>query len=78
MLGHEPEKFPLGMKQGPKVVIPLRPPSSRHWNIDSDLAFTIAVDTHRRQHEAKTHSRSLRGLRSLPDRHLLPRGLLRP
>ena len=41
------------MRQGPKVAIPLRPPSSRHWNIDSDLIFTIAVDTHRRQHEAK-------------------------
>ena len=29
------------------------PPSSRHWNIDSDLSFAIAVDTHRRWHEAK-------------------------
>ena len=53
MLEHEPEKFPLSMQQGPKVVIPLRPPSSRHWNIDSDLIFAIAVDTHRRRHEAK-------------------------
>ena len=53
MLEHEPETFPPSMRQGPKVVIPLRPPSSRHWNIDSDLTFTIAVDTHRRQHEAK-------------------------
>ena len=53
MLEHEPEKFPLSMQQGPKVVIPLRPPSSRHWNIDSDLIFAIAVDTHCRQHEAK-------------------------
>ena len=41
------------MWQGPKVAIPLRPPSSRHWNIDSDLAFTIAVDTHCRRYEAK-------------------------
>ena len=41
------------MRQGSKVAIPLRPPSSRHWNIDSDLTFTIAVDTHRRRHEAK-------------------------
>ena len=53
MLEHEPEKFPPSMRQGPKVVIPLRPPSSRHWNIDSDLTFTIAVDTHHQQHEAK-------------------------
>ena len=53
MLEHEPEKFPPSMRQGPKVVIPLRPPSSRHWNIDSDLTFALVVDTHRRQHEAK-------------------------
>ena len=53
MLEHELEKFPQSMQQGPKVAIPLRPPSSRHWNIDSDLIFTIAVDTHRRWHEAK-------------------------
>ena len=53
MLEHEPEKFPPSMRQGSKVVIPLRPPSSRHWNIDSDLIFTMAVDTHRRRHEAK-------------------------
>ena len=53
MLEHEPEKFPLSMRQGPKVAIPLRPPSSRHWNIDSDLIFAMVVDTHRRQHETK-------------------------
>ena len=53
MLEHEPEKFPPSMWQGSKVAIPLRPPSSRHWNIDSDLIFTIVVDTHCRRHEAK-------------------------
>ena len=53
VLEHEPEKLPPSMQQGPKVAIPLRPPSSRHWNIDSDLIFTIAVDTHRWQYEAK-------------------------
>ena len=53
MLEHEPEKFPPSMQQGLKVAIPLRPPSSRHWNIDSDLIFTIAVDTHCRRYEAK-------------------------
>ena len=53
MLEYEQEKFPQSMQQGPKVVIPLRPPSSRHWNIESDLIFTIAVDTHRRWREAK-------------------------
>ena len=59
MLEHEPEKFPLSMQPGPKVAIPLRPPSSRHWNIDSDLIFTIAVDTHRWQHEAKKTGQDL-------------------
>ena len=53
MLEYEPEKFPQSMRQGPKVAIPLRPPSNRHWNIESDLIFTIAVDTHRRRREAK-------------------------
>ena len=53
MLEHEPEKFPPSMQQGTKLVIPLRPPSSRHWNIDSDLILAIAVDTHHRRHEAK-------------------------
>ena len=78
MLEHEPEKFPPSMRQGPKVAIPLRPPSSRHWNIDSDLIFAIAVDTHRRRHEAKIKNGSPWGLRSLPKRHLLLRGLLWP
>ena len=41
------------LQQGPKVAIPLRSPYSRHWNIETDLSFTIAVDTHRRRHEAK-------------------------
>ena len=53
MLEYELEKFPQSMQQGPKVAIPLRPPSSRHWNIESDLIFTIVVDTHRWRHEAK-------------------------
>ena len=53
MLEYEPEKFPQSMRQGPKVAIPLRPPSSRHWNIESDLIFTIAVDIHRWWREAK-------------------------
>ena len=30
MLEYEPEKFPQSMRQGPKMAIPLRPPSSEH------------------------------------------------
>ena len=82
MLEYEPEKFPQSMRQGPKVAIPLRPPSSRHRNVESDLIFTIAVDTHQRQCEAKRagqdKEQSLRGLRSLPERCLPLRGLLWP
>ena len=59
MLEHEPEKLHLSVRQGPKVAIPLRPPSSRHWNIDSDLSFTIAVDTHHQQYEAKNTGQDL-------------------
>ena len=53
MLEYEPKKFPQSMRQGPKVTIHLRPPSSRHWNIESNLIFTIAVDTHQWWCEAK-------------------------
>ena len=53
MLEYEPEKFPQSMRQGPKIAIPLRPPSSLHWNIESDLMFTITVDTNRWRLEAK-------------------------
>ena len=53
MLKHVPEKLSPNLQQGPKVAIPLRSPYSRHWNIESDLSFTIVVDTHRWQHEAK-------------------------
>ena len=53
MLKHVPEKLPLNLWQGSKVAIPVTSPSSRHWNIDSDLTFGLAVDTHRRRHEAK-------------------------
>ena len=53
MLEYEPEKFPQSMQQGPKIAVPLRPPSSLHWNIESDLMFTITVDTNRWWLEAK-------------------------
>ena len=35
------------------MAIPLRPPSSRHWNIESNLTLTLAMDTHQRRLEAK-------------------------
>ena len=45
MLVYESEKFPPSMQQGPKIAVSLRPPSSLHWNIESDLIFTITMDT---------------------------------
>ena len=53
MLEYEPEKFPQSMRQGPKIVISLRPPSSLHWNIESDLILTIMMNTNRRWLEAE-------------------------
>ena len=41
MLEYELEKFPQSMRQGPKMAIPLRPPSSEHWNIESDLILPL-------------------------------------
>ena len=59
MLKHVPEKLPPNLQQGLKVAIPLKSPSSRHWKMDSDLTFGLAVDTHHRRHEAKETSQDL-------------------
>ena len=53
MLEYEQEKFPQSLMQGPKMAINLRPPSSDHWNIVSDLVLPLTVDMYRQQHEAK-------------------------
>ena len=53
MLEYEQEKFPQSLMQGPKMVISLRPPSSNHWNIISDLVLPLTVDKYKQWHEAK-------------------------
>ena len=53
MLEYEQEKFPQSLLQGPKMSINLRPPSSEHWNINSDLILPLTMDTYQWQHEAK-------------------------
>ena len=53
MLEHEQEKFPQSLLQGPKMSISLQPPSSEHWNIDSDLILPLTIDTYQRRREAK-------------------------
>ena len=57
----EPEKFPQGLMQGPKMAINLRLPSSDHWNIASNLILPLTVDTFRWQHEAKRVEQDLKG-----------------
>ena len=61
MLEYEPEKFPQGLMQGPKMAINLRPPSGAHWNIASDLVLPLAIDTFRQQREAKCMAQGLEG-----------------
>ena len=53
MLEYEPERFSQSMRQGPKMSITLRPPSSEHWNIESDLMLTVTMETYRQRCEAK-------------------------
>ena len=53
MLEYEKEKFPQRLLQGSKMLINLQPPSSEHWNIDSDLILPLAIDTYKRRREAK-------------------------
>ena len=52
MLEYEQEKFPQSLMQGPKMAINLRPPSSDHWNIASDLVLPLTVDKYKQQREA--------------------------
>ena len=44
-LEYEPERLPPDLMQGQKMAINLRPPSSNHWNIVSDLVFPLMIDT---------------------------------
>ena len=79
MLKHVPEKLPLNLWQGPKVSIPLKSPSSRHWNMDSDLTFGLEVDTHRQRHEAKETGQNpqqeLAGAEESPRHAPIPEGV---
>ena len=53
MLEYEQEKFSQSLLQGPKMSISLQPPSSEHWNIDSDLILPLMIDTYQQRCEAK-------------------------
>ena len=47
LLEYESEKFPQGLRQGQKRALSLKPPSTDHWNIASDLILTLALDESR-------------------------------
>ena len=53
MLEYKQEKFPQSLMQGPKMAINLRPPSSDHWNIISDLILPLTVDKYKQRCEVK-------------------------
>ena len=61
MLEYKPEKFPQGLMHGPKMMMNLKPSSVDHWNITSDLALPLAMDTFRQQREAKWTAQGLEG-----------------
>ena len=44
LLKYESEKFPQGLRQGQKRALSLKPPSTDHWNIASDLVLPLALD----------------------------------
>ena len=48
LLKYESEKFPQGLRQGQKRALSLKPPSTDHWNIASDLVLPLALDECRR------------------------------
>ena len=77
MLEYEPEKFPQGLMQGPKMAITLRPPSSNHWNITTDLVLPLLVDTFRWWREDKLVAQGLgeesEGAKASPKEALVPR-----
>ena len=45
MLEYKPERIPQELMQGQKMAVNLRPPSSNHWNIVSDLVLPLMIDT---------------------------------
>ena len=44
LLEYESKKFPQGLRQGQKRALGLKPPSTNHWNIASDLVLPLALD----------------------------------
>ena len=61
LLEYELEKFPQGLRQGQKRVLGLKPPSSDHWNIASDLVLPLELDECKQWREAQQVVQGLEG-----------------
>ena len=61
LLKYESEKLPQGLRQGQKRALSLKPPSTNHWNIASDLVLPLALDECRQQREARQVVQGLEG-----------------
>ena len=61
LLEYESEKFPQGLRQGQKRVLSLKPPSTDHWNIASDLVLPLPLDERRQRCEARWAVQGLEG-----------------
>ena len=61
LLEYESEKFPQGLRQGQKRALSLKPPSTEHWNIVSDLVLPLTLDESKQICEAKWAAQDLEG-----------------
>ena len=61
LLEYESEKIPQGLRQGQKRALCLKPPSPDHWNVASDLIFSLILNESRQQREAKRAAQGLEG-----------------
>ena len=74
LLKYKSEKIPHGLRQGQKRVLSLKPLSPDHWNIASDLVFSLILNESRQRRKAKQAAQGLEGRsegrRCLQQRHI--------
>ena len=61
LLEYKSEMLPQGLRQGQKRALSLKPPSTDHWNIASDLILPLALDESRRRRKARQAAQGLEG-----------------
>ena len=59
LLEYESEKLPQSLRQEQKRALNLKPPSTDHWTIASDLILPLTLDVARQQREAKQAAQGL-------------------